>query len=194
MNKKDMNLIKIQLAILIMFIFCIIACAGLQTTSPPTPVVKWSFDVSKRDSTVNQEFRIVEYRSYYLALRFDCLIKGRHDNIVDDGDRLLVLLDHDTSGRLTGINIPIHLKISKLDTASSPPQLIYEGTILTKRKYASAYEYYLREIIAINLKPGIYGVEANTIEDRPEFSGTPSYLQIEWHSKIKFLLDEMLVK
>jgi hypothetical protein len=87
----------------------------------------------------------------------------------------------------TGINIPIHLKISKLNTGNLPPKLIYEDKILTHGIYASAFGEHDREIIAIDLKPGIYRVEANTIEDRPEFLGTPTYLQIEPHSQIKFL-------
>ena len=173
-----MKLKKLIVAFLI-FIFCMTACAGLQTTSPPTPVVKWSFDVSKRDSKVNQEFRIVEYRSYHFALRFDysdITNRKRVFALVGDGTR-----------EDPGIDIPIHLKISKLDTGSLPPELIYENTILTKHYYGQAYGYFEREIIAINLKPGMYRVEANAMEDRPEFLGTQTYLQIEPHSQIKFL-------
>ena len=181
-----MKLEKLIVAFILLFP-CMTACAASTSTSPPTPVVKWPLDVSKKNSTVNQEFRIRDYRSYYFALRFD--YSG-----LADLDRVLALVDHDISSmRRTGINIPIHLKISKLDSGSLPPELIYEDTILTKGKYAAAAEWkkgdgeFLREIIAIDLKPGIYRVEANTIEDRPEFTGTPSYLQIEPHSKIKFL-------
>ena len=127
-----------------------------------------------------------EYRSYYFALRFDYVTKGTDD--LSDHNRVLALVNVDISTlKRTGINIPIHLKISKLDSGSLPPQLIYENTILTKGMYASCFREYLREIIAIDLKPGIYRVEANTIEDRPEFLGAPTYLQIEWGSNIKFL-------
>ncbi len=186
-NKIIMKL-KILIATLPMLFPCMTACAAFWSTSPPTPVVKWPFDVSKRDSKVNQEFRIREYRSYYFALRFDHLGPP-------DAQRVLAVVG-DGSRKYPGIAIPIHIKILKLlDTGNPPPELIYEGTISTSNSYAgvgtwwppSGHGAFLREIIAIDLKPGIYRVEVNTIEDRPEFSGTPSYLQIEWHSNIKFL-------
>jgi hypothetical protein len=183
-----MKLKRLILALLICFPWVTACSASSQTSSPPTPVVKWPLDVSKQDSKVNQQFRIIEYRSYYFALRFDYDTKVSHDRIVADGQRVLALIDVDMSTmKHKGINIPIHIKISKLDTGSLPPELIYENTILTKGMYVAAFGNYRREIIEIDLKPGIYRVEANTIENRPEFSGTPSYLQIEGHSNIKFL-------
>jgi hypothetical protein len=180
-----MKSLKILIATLLMLFLCMTSYAAFWSTSPPTPVVKWPFDVSKRDSKVSQEFRIREYRSYYFALRFNYF--GEVDLY-----RVLALVGNGSS-KYPGIAIPIHIKIYKLNTETIPPELIYENTILTEKRYSHDFEHdqtngnYLREIIAINLKPGIYRVEANTIEDRPEFSGTPSYLQIEWHSQIKFL-------
>jgi hypothetical protein len=170
----------------LMFFPLVTTCLASSPTSPPTPVVKWPFDVSKRDSTVNQEFRIREYRSYYFALRFNYFGQA-------DEHRVFEQLVGDGPSHYPGINIPIHVKIFKLDTGSLPSELIYENTITTKYCYRHGYEWkqtdgnYIREIIAVDLKPGIYRVEANTIEDRPEFSGTPSYLQIEPHPNIKFL-------
>ena len=168
-----------------MLILWMIACAAIPSTSPPTPVVKFPFDVSKRDSKVNQEFRIVEYRSYYFAIRFDYFGPA-------DEKRVFALVGNG-SRRYPGVTIPIHVKIHKLDTGNLPPELIYENTISTKDRYAHGFERkqtdgnYLRQIIVIDLKTGIYRVEANTIEDRPEFSGTPSYLQIEGHSELRFI-------
>jgi hypothetical protein len=177
-----MKLLKRLIAVTLLFFPLVTACsASSPTSSLPTPVVKFPFDVSKRNSTVNQEFQIRDYRSYYFAIRFDYVGQTDHD-------RVNALVDVNISlHKRTGIDIPIHIKISKLGAGSLPPELLYEDTILTKEKYASAFGYFLREIIAIDLKPGIYRVEANTLEDRPEFSGTPSYLQIEPHSQIKFL-------
>ena len=182
-----MKLSKILVVAFLMFIFCITACAGLQTTSPPTPVVKWPFDVSKKDSSVNQEFRIDEYRSYYIALRFDYTDRA-------DNHRVFALVG-DGSAEDPGIAIPIHIKIYTLNAENKSSRLIYKNTIFTKKHYVHGGDgNYRREIIAINLEPGIYRVEANTTENRPEFSGTPSYLQIEPHSQIRFLPDQVLVK
>ena len=180
-----MKLKRLILAFLILFPWVTACSASSSTLSPPTPAVKWPFDVSKRDSKINQEFRIREYRSYYFALRFDYVTKGTHDRIAADADRVRALVGNG-SREDTGIKIPVHLKICKLDTGSPQPELIYENTILTHGKYASGFGEHLREIIEIDLKPGIYRVEANTIEDKPEFFGTPSYMQIEPHPGIKF--------
>jgi len=180
-----MKLLKTLIATFMMLILWMIACAAILSTSPPTPVVKFPFDVSKRDSKVNQEFRIVEYRSYYFAIRFDYFGEA-------DLYRVISLVG-DGSQRYPGIHIPIQVKIYKLDTGNLSPKLIYENTISTKDCYAHDYERkqsdgnFLRKIIVIDLKQGLYRVEANTIEDRPEFSGTPSYLQIEGHSELRFI-------
>ncbi len=184
---------KIFSILFIMFIVVLLitACAGLQTASPPKPVVKWLFDVSKRGSSVNQEFRIVEFRSYYFALRFDYI--GPQDAL-----RVRKLVG-DGSEKYPGIDIPIRIKIYRANTENKASELIYENTIMTKHKYVSGGDWpwhkghgnHNRKIITIDLKPGIYRVEADTIEDRPEFTGTPSYLQIEWRSNVKYLPDNI---
>jgi hypothetical protein len=186
--QQDKVIMKLErlIAVFLLLSPWVTACAALSTASPPTPVVKFPFDVSKRDSTVYQEFRIREYRSYYFALRFD------YFGLADE-HRVLEQLVGDGSRKYPGIDIPIRIKIFKLDNENLPPALIYDNTISTKHYYVHGFERkqtdgnYCREIIAIDLKPGIYKVEVNTIEDRPEFSGTPSYLRIGWHPDIKFL-------
>jgi len=160
--------LKRLIAAFLMLFPCITACASLPTPDTKLPpYTKWPFDVSKRDSKVNQEFKIREHRSYYFAIRFDYV--G-----FDDELRVCALVE--------GITIPIHVKITKLATGNAPQELIYENTVTTSGYCIHGGEYYLREIIFIDLKPGIYRVEANAIEDRPEFSGTPTYLQIEGRS------------
>jgi hypothetical protein len=188
-----MKILKVLIAAFLIIFICMTVCEAFSlfsstpsSKSPPTPAVKWTLDVSKRDSKVNQEFRIDEYRSYYFALRFDYDTKGSQERIEADGLRVLALVGEGPQED-QGIKIPIHLKINKLDSGSFPPQLIYENTILTHGTYATAFGNHRREIIEINLKPGTYLVEANTIEDRPEFSDTPSYLAIEPDSRMKFL-------
>jgi hypothetical protein len=153
--------------------------------SPPVPVVQFPFDVSRQDNTVNQEFRIRDFRSYYFAIRF---------NYFGEADLYRVItLVGDGSKKYPGISIPIHMKIVKQDSGNSPPKLIYENTVLTEHCFAHGFERkqtdgnFLRQILAIDLKPGIYRVEASTIKDSPEFSGTPTYLQIEFHSELRFI-------
>lgn len=187
-----MKSFKILIAALFLLVPLMTACAGLQSASPPKPVVKWPFDVSKRDSKISQEFSIDEYRSYYIALRFNYF--GREDEY-----RVFELVGNGSS-KYPGIDIPIYIKVCMISDENLTQKPIYENTISTEKRYAHGYERnqtdgnYCREIIAINLKPGIYRIEANTIEDKPEFSGIPSYLQIEWHSKIRFLPNSIKIK
>jgi hypothetical protein len=97
-----MKILKVLIAAFLIIFICMTVCEAFSwfsstspSTSLPTPVVKWPFDVSKRDSKVNQEFRIRDYRSYYFALRFDYVTKGP-DDLADDY-RVLALVDHDVS-------------------------------------------------------------------------------------------------
>lgn len=85
-----------------------------------------------------------------------------------------------------GVIVPIHVQIIRLETGKDP-ETVYDRTVETKGVYAYRSGALLREIMIIDLKPGIYRVEANTNKDSPEFTGTPSYLLIEPHSQLKFI-------
>ena len=164
----------------------------LQSSCATAPhVYKFPFDVSKRDSRVNEEINISENRSYYFALQFNYFGSA-------DSHRVRELVGQGTPypnerSNNPGVIIPIHIKISR-SNPGQPSESIYDSLIETQGTYAHGFDMknqangdYEREIIAVNLLPGIYLVEANTIKDSPEFSGTPTYLLMEWHPKIKFL-------
>src|SRR5208337_90344 len=121
-NKIIMKLKGLILAFLILFLWIIVceAFSLFSSTSPPAPVVKWPFDVSKRDIKVNQEFRISKHRSYIFALKFDYL------NNDDDVQRVHALVNGSED-----IAVPIHLKIIKLDAGNALSKLIYKNTITT---------------------------------------------------------------
>ena len=152
--------------------------------SPPVPRVKFPFDVSKRDSTVNQEIRIREYRSYYVAIQFDYF--G-----VSDQKRVMALVGDggvrpDGGYANPGVIVPVHIKIIRLETGKDS-ETVYDDIIETQGIYSIGSGDFTRDIIIIDLKPGIYRVEANTIKDSPEFKGTPSHLLIEHHFQLKFI-------
>ena len=188
MNERKVIMISCLIAAFLM-LFTWLPKASF-AESPPVPVVKFPFDVSRQDSTVNQEFRIRDYRSYYFAILFDYFgsaDKHRVFALVGEGGRL-------PYGRydIPGVIVPVHIKIIGLETRENP-ETVYDGVVETEGIYANSFErkqtdgHYKREIIVINLKPGIYRVEASTTKDSPEFAGTPSHLLIEYHSKLKFI-------
>jgi len=158
--------------------------------SPPVPAVQFPFDVSRSDTTLNQEFQIRDARSYVFAIKFDYVgpvDKKRVRTMVGGGGRY-------PDGRYgePGVIVPIHITICKLNPGQAP-ESVYDGLFETQGCYANGFErnqnngHLDREIVTIDLQPGIYRVEANTIKDSQEFSGTPSQLLIEFHPNIKFL-------
>ena len=181
MRQLFRKLNQLILAFLLLF-----PCISRAESSPPVPPVTFPFDLSKQDSTVNQEFRIREYRSYYIALRFD------HSG-GDDAKHLLPLVGEggrspDGSYVYPGIIIPIRLKVIRLE-AGKDPETIDDETVETKSFYSAVTGALFREIIAINLKPGVYRLEASTVKDSLEFAGRSFGLVIEPDTQMKFLPD-----
>jgi hypothetical protein len=197
-NILSMKLLKILIVALLMFILLITACAAFWATSPSLPFVKL-FDVSRKDSTVSQEIKIREYRSYIFALQFDYFDKDdgkRIKALVGDGSRIpdkrYPFDPFNWDYAHPGITIPIHIKIIRIETGKNP-ETVYDDIAETKSQYAGSYSaskktgHVCREIVIIDLKPGIYRIETNTIKDSPEFMGTQSYLRIETHWDLNFL-------
>lgn len=178
---------KLVMALLIVFTL-MSACAESSQTSPPTPRVWFPFDVSKQGSKVDQVFKIKSHRHYDFAIQFAYFSYG-------DMLRLLKLLGEGgftpTGGCADpGIIVPIHLRIMRLEDGKEH-ETVYEGTVETMAIYAKGFEqergagFFSRRIIEIKLKPGIYQVEASTIKDSPEFTGTPSYFLIGYNPKVR---------
>jgi uncharacterized protein DUF5625 len=143
------------------------------------PPFSFPFDVSRRDSTVDKEFRVLEHRNYYFALRFDYADK-------DDLWRVLKLVGKSNA---TGIIVPVRLKLFRVEAGSNSEQ-IYDGTVETQSHYVHGFGKnddgnYKRMIASIDLKPGLYRVHLNTIKDSPEFVGTPSHVIIEYHPNVR---------
>lgn len=185
-NKMSRHEIIAKIRRLVMVFLMLFPCIpkAVLAKSPPVPPVTFPFDVSRQGSTVDQEFRIKEYRSWYFALQFDHF--GGADSY-----RVLALVGRggrgsDGSYAEPGVIVPIHMKITKLE-AGKDPETVYEGTSRTAALYAGVRGALLRDIIIIDLKPGIYRVEARTVQDSPEFSGTPSHLKIEYEPNLKFI-------
>ncbi|MGO9137260.1 MAG: DUF5625 family protein [Syntrophales bacterium] len=85
-----------------------------------------------------------------------------------------------------GVVIPIHVRITRHETGKDD-EIVYEDTVGTEGMYASIKGSFLRCVDVVDLKPGIYRIEANAVKDSPEFSGIPSYLIIEPHWQLKFM-------
>jgi len=180
--------LKNILVIFMVLLSSMTSCSVFSSTSPPLPIIK-PFDINRKDSVVSQEIKIREYRSYILALKF--AFSGSADQ-----DRVLALTGDgsyhpDGSYANPGIIVPIRIKIIKLDNGKEL-ETVYDGITKTQAMCTIEWKnstkgYFSREIITIDLKPGMYRIDANTIEDTPEFKGTPSYFMVHTHWQLKFL-------
>jgi Domain of unknown function (DUF5625) len=144
--------------------------------SLPTPVTRVNFEVSRKRSAAVIGFRINRRRPYFIALQFNYV--GRADS-----DRVLGLVEY------PGITIPIHLRLLRLEERGGASTLVFDDTVMTKDYYAHGFDKdqsngnFRREILTIGLEPGVYRVEARTLDDSPAFAGTPSYLRIDYRGK-----------
>ena len=181
-------LIRYPLVITMVLLLAGCACNTVASISPPLPVVSFPFDVSRRGSVVNELFRIRDYRSYYMALRFDFVVTNDEElwrgvALIGDGS-----IQHSGVPKPEGIVIPVKIRLSRIEEEKGAGgELIYEKTINTENRYAGKPGSRFREIFAVDLKPGLYRVEAETLQEHPEFSYMTTYLHIEPHSKIKIL-------
>lgn len=148
------------------------------------PVRSFPFDVSRGDSTLDVEIQIREYRNYHITLKFD--YAGD-----EDLSRVLKLVGRSNE---TGVIIPIHLKVLRIDQGVSPKS-IYEEDVETRSHSAHGFSEikshgnYHRMIAVIPLKPGLYRMHVNTTKESPEFVGTPSHFTIEWDARMRSLIE-----
>jgi hypothetical protein len=147
----------------------------------PVPVVKFPFDVSRQNSALSQDFRIVEHRTYEFSIRFEYTSRAVEDRLLE------VLTGRPSHKR--GIPIPLHVRLLVLNPASKTYELIDENTVLTQDYITHELGVpgaFTRQIIAVDLKPGTYRIQVNTLQDSREFQDMPSYLQIGYDARLKF--------
>jgi hypothetical protein len=160
------------------------AFAGL----PPVPPCSFSFDVTKRGNSVDEEFRVLEYRNYYFALKFE--YSGQEDlwrvlKLVGDGSTY-------PDGRYAepGVAVSVKLRVYR-NSSDASPELIFEKSVKSEGAYVHGFSNkkfhgnYRRMIVPVGLRPGLYRVHVTTIEDAPEFEGTSTYLNIEFHPNVR---------
>lgn len=152
----------------------------------PTPFMSFPFDVSRVGSSLDKEFRIIEYRGYNFELRFE--FAGN-----DDLYRVAKLVGTGATypdGRYEtpGVVVPVHLKIFRIDDSENL-ELLFDQIVDSQGMYGSGsagkkfHGDFRRKVALIRLKPGRYRFQAITLKDIPEFAGTPSHFAIGSHPK-----------
>lgn len=164
----------------------LISTAIAYATLPPAPIYRFAFDVGRADNEIDEQITIPEHRSYIFGIQFDYYNEvdlHRVENLVGIG----------LHTKLHGIFLPLTLKLVKILDDDSE-QLIYENTRVTEgtwRRESSPEKrfagYFIRPIVTIGLQPGLYRLHLKTVQSTIEFSGTPTYLVVDYHPEIRFI-------
>jgi uncharacterized protein DUF5625 len=154
---------------------------------PKGTLAAYDFDVSRKDTVLDEILTIPEFRSYVVSLRF------RYEGDVDLY-RVLALVGMGSSARYSGHILPVHILIVRLDNGIPDAKPIIDGVVETKSSFVHAFGptgskigAFGREVTTINLQPESYRIQSNTTRDSPEFGGTPCQLAVESFSNTRFV-------
>jgi hypothetical protein len=175
---------------------------------PPGRYFKW--DVGPKDSHIEQEFIVKEYRSYHFNIGFGSPVAWddrtnqdwRNDGRIFDfigwggvigylnGDGARVkLMDH--TGIMIpvynpkndlGVAIPIHIQVQKLSKSDSVVGTMVDARVDTRSSFASG-SLVQRQIVVVKLQEGKYRVIATALQQTIVPSGVGTYLNIGFDPK-----------
>jgi len=144
-------------------------------------------DVSRSDSSITANVKITEHRVYEFYL--NSYYKDRDDlyrvmALTGDGSRR-----PDGQYAHPGIIVPLHVRV-----VSSSGAVIYDTVRNAQGHDIHGFGqhkdgYFSRSVGGIELRPGTYRIEANTVKDTPEFSGTTCTFHMTWYFNTKPLAD-----
>ena len=156
----------------------LLSAAVAQARLPSNPLYRFSFDVSRANSEVNEQITIPEPYAYVIAIQFD--YAGENDLLKV---RKLVGIGIGSQTGVPGVPVTVSLRLVKLNDIKS--QTIFEGietTTGTSRgggfSQREVTGYFERDIKIFKLEPGKYHIIAKIIDDHPQFNGAATYLVI----------------
>lgn len=164
---------KVKLLLLAVLILLPWFSACAKEAQPPKPPLTLPFAVQKAGSKVETDLRIVEYRPYYFSLRFNFKEGDRADRA-----RVNKLVGDDYQDKYgdPGVPTPLKLKISVIEPAGE--RVIVDKEVSGLRLRSWGADNFDKHIDMIKLKPGIYRVSIESLQDAPELIGTPIALRI----------------
>jgi hypothetical protein len=185
------------------------------STVPPEQNFKW--EISSKNSFVEQVFIVTEYRTYAFSIGFGSPI-APHDRTHQEwrqDKRVWAFLGHsgyigfkNTTGSLVpkidetgvlipvldpkgdlGVTIPVDLQIQILDEADKPTRTV--ASIRTDtNSFSSGGDVVTRLIAMIKLRPGKYLVIAKSLQDTAIPYGVGTYLNIGFNAKSTTTTDD----
>ncbi len=148
--------------------------------TPPKPPLIVPFEAQKAGSTFMTELRVVEHRYY----EFTILLKLKEGATMEDARSLSELagwFGRDGSGKLRkpGISIPVKLKVRVIDAAGE--RTIYDKEIYEEEVQGGGGAGIEKLIDSIELRPGRYRINIESLKDIPELTGYPINFGIDGH-------------
>lgn len=137
------------------------------------------FDISRSDRSITADVKITEHRPYdfYLNVYYkDSADLRRVMELTGDGSRY-------PDGRYgrPGIVVPLHVKVTSSSEAAIYDDIGNAQGIDIHGFGRDKDGYFSRLVGGVELRPGVYRIEVNTVRNIPEFSGTHCTFPIRWH-------------
>jgi len=145
-----------------------------QSPKPPFFVL---FEAQKAGSVLTTELRVVEHRRYMFTLELGVNKGTTTEETMENGRRLMDLAGgnaRDINGKPLsyGISIPLRLKVSVIK--SSGERIIYGKEIYKEEMIGGGSGRGFTKLIDyIELKPGLYKIDIQSMKDIPELAENP---------------------
>jgi len=130
-----------------------------------------SFEVQKKGSKVEIEYRVILPKYYFFRLDF---LHNKGDR--QDRDRVKRLVggfikENGEWVQKPGVPFSLRLKIDKLEGAGS--KQVFDENIFDSTKISIQENSFGKIIAVVPLKPGVYRFTIESLKDVPELNGTP---------------------
>lgn len=176
LKRSPHRLLKAKLLLLAMLILLPWFSVCAKDVQPPKPPLTLPFAVQKAGNKVEMDLRIVEYRPYYFSLRFNFKEGDRADRA-----RVKKLVGDDYQDKYGDPGVPtsLRLEISVIEPAGE--RVIVDKELSDLRLRSWGGDNFDKHIDMIKLKPGIYRVRVENLQDAPELTGTQTALRIYYN-------------
>jgi len=172
----------------VIFMMLMLSAPVVQAADWPTgTLAAYDFDIGHKDIVLDQTFTVRDFRSYVLSLRF------RYEDHADL-HRVLALVGYGSSTTHSGNVVPLNIQLFRVTDGIADTKPMIDRLIDTKSSYVHAFippdfksGAFGRKIVTVDLPPGNYRIRASTIQDSPEFSGTPCQLVVEAYANLRFV-------
>jgi len=155
-------------------------------TIPPGREFKW--DIGPKDSRIEVEFMVTEYRVYEFHIGFgnkdDPAAK---DQSWRDDDNNWAFINGGRNMLDNGIVVPVYIKVERLDAPPTTAPITEQ--IIDTYKLRAGGRLVLRTITYQELRPGKYRVTTMTTRESPLPGTLGSYLHIGFYPKAAVLND-----